>query len=154
MILKLQRLWKKESYTIGRLWVDGVLLCNTLEDKDRGLSQSQDISYIQSVKVPGETAIPAGKYAVAMDIVSPKYSANAWYMRICGGRVPRLLNVPGFDGILIHVGNTAIDTQGCILVGQNTFKGRLTSSKDTFVRLYGLLNAAYERGERIIIEIE
>lgn len=154
MKLKVDRRWKKETYTIGRLFVDGVLFCNTLEDRDRGLNQFDGLYHIQAFKIPSETAIPTGTYPVSMDVVSPKYSANAWYQNLCGGKVPRLLNVPGFEGILIHVGNTALDTAGCILVGLNTEKGKLTSSKDTFSRLYAVMKEAHDRGEAITIEIE
>jgi len=153
MRLKVERRWKKDTYTIGRLYVDDVLFCNTLEDKDRGLQQTDSLLWIQSVKIYSETAIPAGTYTVSMDVVSPKYSANAWYQSLCGGKVPRLLDVPGFDGILIHVGNTAIDTSGCILVGQNTIKGALTSSRDTFAALYSKMKEAHDRGEAITISI-
>lgn len=153
MKLKVERRWKKATYTIGRLYVDGVLECNTLEDTDRGLLQTDSLSRIRRIKVPSETAIPAGTYNITMDVVSPKYSANAWYMSLCKGKVPRILGVPGFDGILIHVGNSAIDTAGCVLVGQNTVKGRLTSSRDTFSKLYAKMKAAHDRGEKITIEI-
>jgi hypothetical protein len=154
MNLRVERRWKKDTYTIGRLYVDDVLFCNTLEDRDRGLNQFDDIDHIRSVKIPGETAIPTGTYLVSMNTVSPKYSANTWYKNLCGGKVPRLTNVPGFEGILIHVGNTAIDTAGCILVGLNTIKGRLTSSKDTFESLYKKMKDAHVRGEDIVITIE
>lgn len=154
MNLRVERRWKKDTYTIGRLYVDDVFFCNTLEDRDRGLNQFDDIDHIRSVKIPGETAIPTGTYLVSMNTVSPKYSANAWYKNLCGGMVPRLMHVPGFEGILIHVGNTAIDTAGCILVGQNTIKGRLTSSRDTFASLYKKMKDAHDRGEDISITIE
>jgi len=153
MRLKIDRRWKKETYTIGRLYVDGVLFCNTLEDKDRGLTRYDSLSTIYSEKVYGETAIPTGTYAVAMNVVSPKYAAVKWYKDLCGGRMPRLVNVPGFDGILIHPGNTALDTLGCVLVGKNTQVGRLTSSKDTFKALYKKMKEAVDRGETITIDI-
>lgn len=153
MKLRLERAWKKPTYTIGRLFVDGELFCNTLEDTDRGLHFKDSLGRIQSVKIPSETAIPTGNYRITLDILSPKYSANEWYMTVCGGRVPRLLNVPGFDGILIHTGNTALDTSGCVLVGLNTKVGQLTSSKDTFKKLYAKLKTAHDRGEIIEIDI-
>ena len=67
--------------------------------------------------------------------------------------MPRLLNVPGWDGILVHPGNTALDSDGCLLVGKNTKKGTVTASRDTFAALYEKLLAAKKRGERINIEI-
>lgn len=153
MRINIDRLWPKETYTVGLLYVDGVRLCETLEDKDRGLNQADDLSVIRSVKVYGETAIPAGTYTVAMNIVSPKYSAVKWYKDLCGGKMPRLLAVPGFEGILIHPGNTALDSYGCILVGRNTKVGQLTESKATFKKLYKKMKDAYDRGETITIEI-
>ena len=153
MKINIDRLWPKETYTVGLLYVDGVRLCETLEDKDRGLRKEDDLSTIRSVKVYGETAIPAGTYKVAMDVVSPKYSAVKWYKDLCGGKMPRLLGVPGFEGILVHPGNTALDSYGCILVGRNTKVGQLTESKATFKKLYKKMKDAYDRGEAITIEI-
>lgn len=153
MRLTLDRKYKKDTYTIGNLFVDGVWECNVLEDKDRNLTQFYPLDYIKAMKVPGETAIPCGQYRVLMNVVSPKYSANAWYMEVCGGRVPRLENVPGFEGILIHVGNSALDTQGCLLVGVNREKGKVLDSRATFKKLYAKMKAAYDRGEEIIIDI-
>ena len=153
MRINIDRLWPKETYTVGLLYVDGVRLCETLEDKDRGLNQTDDLSVIRSVKVYGETAIPAGTYTVAMNIASPKYSAVKWYKDLCGGKMPRLLAVPGFEGTIIHSGNTALDSYGCILVGRNTKVGQLTESKATFKKLYKKMKDAYDRGETITIEI-
>ena len=153
MRLKIERKWKKATYTIGKLYVDGVYFCNTLEDKDRGLKQTDNISVIRRIKVFGETAIPTGTYNVQMNIISPKYAGISWYQRTCRGRMPRLENVPGFEGILIHPGNNATDTLGCILVGKNTLVGQLTSSRDTFAALYKKMRAAHERGEKVTIEI-
>lgn len=153
MRLKLERRCKKATYTIGILYVDGVRFCETLEDTDRGLKQSQDPEYIRIHKVYGETAIPTGTYGVTLNVTSPKYAAVAWYWQLCEGKMPRLLTVPGFEGILIHPGNTALDTLGCILVGRNTKVGRLTESKETFKALYKRLQAAARKGEEITIEI-
>ena len=153
MKLKVERRWKKATYTVGILYVDGVRFCETLEDKDRGLFQGDTISLIKSTKVYGETAIPIGSYKVAMDILSPKYSAVAWYNELCGGKMPRLLDVPGFEGILIHPGNTALDSYGCLLVGRNTKVGQVTESKATFKKLYKKMRDAHKRGETITITI-
>lgn len=135
MELRLERRWRKDTYTIGRLYIDGEYFCNTLEDKDRGLKQSDNPTLIKQKKVYGETAIPTGKYNIRTDIVSPKYAGAPWYKKLNGGKMPRLESVPGFEGILIHPGNTAVDTLGCILVGKNTKVGQLTSSRDTFAIL-------------------
>lgn len=154
MKIELERRWKKATYTIGRLYVDGVFFCETLEDRDRGLKQTDPIATIKTRKVYGETAIPTGTYAVAMNVTSPKYAAVSWYWQLCQGKMPRLLAVPGFDGILIHPGNSALDSFGCILVGRNTKVGRLTESKATFQKLYKAMAKAVKRGEEITIVIE
>lgn len=153
MRIRVERRWRKDTYTIGRVFVDGVLFCNSLEDKDRGLKQSDNINSIRSRKVYGETAIPIGVYVVDMETVSPKYAAVAYYQQLCGGRMPRLKNVPGYEGVLIHPGNTALDTLGCILVGRNTKVGQLTNSRDTFRALYNKMQVAHKAGEEITIEI-
>lgn len=157
MILTLKRTWKKDTYTVGNLYVNGLWFCNTMEDKDRGLKKTWPLSQIQKVKVPNETAIPIGTYAVTMRVQSPKFSQ--WkYSRMygfCKGYLPRLLGVPGFDGILIHIGNKANpDSSGCILVGVNDRKGMVTKSTETFGRLWQVLKAADDRGENISITIQ
>jgi len=155
MELKVDRKWKKDTYTIGNLYVNGKLFCNTLEDKDRGLKQTDSLASIQQRKVYGETAIPTGRYEILMNVVSAKYAAVKWYKDLCGGKMPRLNNVPGYTGILMHPGgyNGPLDTYGCILVGKNNIKGKLTQSKDWFKKLYNEMNAAYKRGEKIYITI-
>ena len=152
MKLRVERRWRKDTYTIGRLYVDGVFFCNTLEDKDRGLKQSDSLSKIKQVKVYSETAIPVGTYKVAMDIVSPKFRAVAWYKDLCDGKMPRVMNVPGYEGILIHPGTSALDTAGCLLVGQNKVKGKLLNSRVTFAELYTKMLKAHNAGEEITIE--
>ena len=154
MLIELERRWKKETYTIGRLYVDGVFFCNTLEDRDRGLKQTDPSFVIKTRKVYGETASPTGTYGVAMNVTSPKYAGVAWYWQLCQGKMPRLLSVPGFEGILIHPGNTPLDTLGCILVGKNTKVGQLTESKAVFKALYKEMKKAYDEGEEIVISIE
>ena len=153
MKLKVERRWPKVTYTIGRLYIDGIFYCNTLEDYDRGLKQSDPLHVIQRKKVAGETAIPKGVYEVAMNVTSPKYAGVAWYYNFCRGKMPRLKDVPGFDGILIHPGTTALDTKGCILVGKNTKVGKLTDSRACFQEVYKLMKSASDKGEKITIEI-
>jgi hypothetical protein len=75
MKIKVDRKYKKDTYTIGNLYVDGKWFCNTLEDRDRGLKQTDSLATIQSKKIYGETAIPTGKYRITLDVVSPKYSS-------------------------------------------------------------------------------
>ena len=155
MKLKVERRWPKVTYTIGRLYIDGIFYCNTLEDRDRGLNQTDSIDTIRKRKIAGETAIPKGTYQVLMNVTSPKYAGVAWYYNFCRGKMPRLKDVPGFDGILIHPGgsNGPLDTRGCILVGRNTKKGKLTDSRACFQEVYRLMKQAADQGEKITIEI-
>lgn len=153
MEIKVKRKWKKEAYTIGKMYIDGEYVCDTLEDKDRGLTSNMSVAQICGVKVHGETAIPTGRYLVDMKTVSPRFSGRAQY-QFCKGRLPRLCNTPGYQGVLIHIGNTAKDTDGCILVGENKAVGQVLNSTATFRKLYPILKAADERGERIWITIE
>jgi hypothetical protein len=153
MKLKLTRIARKPGYTVGKLSIDGTYFCDTLEDTDRGLKQTMPLAEIKRLKQAGITAIPAGTYSVLMNVVSPKYSTRAAYLSIAG-KLPRLANVPGFDGILIHVGNYQNDTNGCILVGKNKAVGAVLESTETFNRLYPLLRAAADRGEAITIVVE
>ena len=141
MELKLKRIARKEKYTIGQLYIDGDYFCDTIEDKDRGLRQDLPLSVNKKRKVQNETAIPTGRYRVTLGVKSPKMSKRPAY-DFCDGYVPRLINVPAFDGILIHIGNTERDSAGCIIVGQNKVVGRVINSTDTFHRLYERLKAA------------
>lgn len=134
MELQLHRLHLKETYTIGRLLVGGSYFCDTLEDRVRDLSKVP--------KVPGQTAIPAGRYEIVVNR-SPRF----------GRDLPRLLDVPGFTGILIHRGNAPGDTSGCILVGENREKGKVLHSTPYEERLTALLREAQQRGEQIFITI-
>lgn len=150
MELRLRRIAKREAYTIGRLYIDGEYFCDTLEDQDRGLRQDMLLPIIRAKKRAGATAIPTGRYRVTIGVQSPRFKSRAAY-KFCDGYLPRLLNVIGFDGILIHIGNTAKDTDGCILVGRNTIVGMVTESRVTFLKLYERLKAAKDD---IYIKIE
>ena len=155
MKILVDRKWKKEGYTIGKLYIDGVAFCETLEDRDIGLKNTMSLEEIKALKKAGITAIPTGTYNVRMDVVSAKYSKSAWYINNChGSKMPRLENVPGYEGILMHPGNTAADTEGCILVGQNKVKGKVINSKETFLQLYNKMYAAFLKGEKIEITIK
>lgn len=153
MELLVDRKWKKQSYTISNLLIDGKWFCNVLEDADRGLDDSMSIDRILELKKPTITAIPRGTYEITLDIVSPKYSKVQFYKDVCNGKVPRLKNVKGFDGILIHAGNTDKDSSGCLLVGVNKIKGQVVNSKETFKALYKLLQDRKNKGEKIVIKI-
>ena len=156
MTLTVQRKYKNQKYTIGELYIDGIKFCDTLEDKDRGLFQNMPLSTIQDLKVYGETAIPTGKYKITLDVVSPKFSKYAFYNEVCEGKLPRLLNVPGFEGSLIHVADGSKGAElllGCIGVGENKIKGGLLNGKETFRKLYAKLLEADSLNEELIINI-
>ena len=156
MRLVVKRIAKRETYTIGRLYIDGIYFCDTLEDKDRGLDDSMNVKKIRELKVYGETAIPTGEYQVTLDVVSPKFSKYRFYMDTCQGKLPRLLNVKGFEGVLIHCaeGSKGAELlQGCIGVGRNTIVGGLTDCKSTFRKLYNKLSEAKERNEQIWLSV-
>jgi hypothetical protein len=151
MELLLKRIAKKANYTIGKLYVDGTYFCDTLEDTDRGLMDSMDIDKIKELKKPGITAIPTGIYPITLDVVSSKFGNKSFYKEVCNGKLPRLTNVKGFEGILIHTGNTHLDTEGCLLVGENKIKGQVINSQLTFRKLYPILKGAKDK---ITIKIE
>lgn len=135
MELRLKRKALEPEYTIGDLFINGEFFCNTLEDTYRDLSKEK--------KVPGKTAIPYGKYEVILNY-SPRFKKE----------LPRLLNVPHFDGILIHGGNTPEDTEGCILVGENAIKGKVINSTSYKKKLIDMFIDARKRGEKSYITIE
>lgn len=154
MEIVLKRIAKKEDYTIGKLSIDGKYVCDTLEDKDRGLTSSMSVAQICGMKVHGQTAIPTGRYLVDMKTISPRFGSKTQY-KFCGGRLPRLSSVSGYSGVLIHCGNTAKDTEGCILVGENKKVGMVMNSVVTLRdKLYPLMKASEDKGERIYITIE
>ena len=154
MELLIDRKWKKQSYTISNLYIDGKWFSNVLEDTDRNLDDSMSEDKIRALKIPSITAIPRGTYEITLDVVSTKYSKIQFYKDVCNGKVPRLKNVKGFDGILIHSGNTDKDSSGCLLVGHNKVKGQVINSKETFKQLYQLLQDRKNKGEKITIKIE
>jgi hypothetical protein len=143
MKLLLRRKFKGETCTIGDLFIDGKFFCNTIEDRVRLLPKTcpdtpKGISCKCKEKVCAQTAIPAGEYKVTMEI-SPKF-----------GRVlPRLHNVPHFTGILIHSGNTEGDSAGCIIVGDNTEKGKVLNSRS----ISDKLNVILGKEKDITVEI-
>lgn len=149
MELKLERLQKADSYTHGKLSIDGKYICEVIEDKDRGLSDSMTEFEIKSKKVYGKTAIPTGKYRVNMNTVSPKFKDREW-AKPYNGILPRLEGVKGFEGVLIHVGNTADDSLGCLLVNTSVNNGVGTGSTQAFHKLMSILT---DTDENITITI-
>ena len=143
MRILLQRHALKAGYTIGRMEINGRYFCDTLEDTDRGLRESMTEDEISALKVKGATAIPTGTYRIDMQTRSPRF-----------GRVlPRLVSVKGYAGVLIHSGNTADDTEGCILVGENRERGKVLNSRATLERLLVFLRSAQAEGEEIELTI-
>lgn len=127
MKLKLVRTDLADTHTGGKLYIDGVYFCDTLEDKVRDLSKE--------AKVMHETAIPYGIYKITLDVVSPRFGTKSAY-QFCNGKLPRLIDVPRFEGVLIHIGNFAKDSSGCVLVGENYKNGAISNSTSTFKKLY------------------
>ena len=125
MRLTLKRIANRPTYCIGKLYINGKYFCDTLEDTDRGLSSVMDEEMLKECKIKGETAIPVGIYKVILNY-SPKYKKV----------MPLITNVPAYSGIRIHSGNSAKDTEGCVLVGKNTVVGRLTESRKTYEALF------------------
>lgn len=125
--LYLDRIYLAPTYTIGKLKVEKLFFCDTLEDTFR------------KIKIKHETCIPSGRYEIIMTL-------STRFKRI----MPLLLNVPGFDGIRIHSGNDAGDTSGCILTGDNTIKGKVTGSKIKTDLLYSKIEAALQIGKVFI----
>lgn len=131
MQVTIWRKYRKEGYTIGRMYIDGVFFCNTLEDTDRGLAQYMSVGEIMNAKIAGQTAIPVGDYKLTRTY-SPKFKRL----------MPQIMNVKGFSGIRMHAGGTAKDTDGCPLVGDNTIKGALTNSRKRFMEFDTKLQVA------------
>lgn len=153
MKIELTRIYNCPTYCIGRIRVDNVYICDTIEDTDRGLDDSMTREQIRKKKVYKMTAIPTGTYDVTLAIQSPKFVTYEYYRDFCNGYLPRLIGVKGYEGILIHKGNKASQSAGCLLVGYNTVKGCVTSSQAAFEKLYGILKAAHDRREKITITI-
>lgn len=127
MIITLIRKVGTKGFTEGKLYLDGVYFCDTIEDEER------------AKKIQDKTAIPKGKYSVIINM-SNRFKKL----------MPLLLNVPNYTGVRIHSGNTSEDTEGCILVGKKLKDGFVTKSRDTFK----LLMKKLEGQKDITIEIK
>ena len=143
MTITIVRKYKKEGYTIGTLSIDGETICNTLEPQDRGLTSAMPLDELKKLKVKGKTAIPTGRYAVVMRM-SGKFRARRAFLE----------NVPGYVGVMIHEGNTKKDTEGCILVGWNTMRGQVTSSRKALGIVNERILKCLDTGECVGLEIK
>lgn len=132
MKLKLYRKFLGNKYTIGKLFINDEYICDTLEDVVRS----------EGIKVYGETAIPYGVYEIVLTM-SPRFKKV----------LPLLLDVPHFEGVRIHTGNTEKDTEGCILVGYNKVKGKVINSRIAFDKVMKYLELATINNEKITIEV-
>lgn len=140
-MMVLKRIYKGENYTIGHIYIDGQYVCDTIEDKDRGLTDQMSVQDIMKIKVAHKTAVPTGTYKLTLDVVSPKFIQKAYYYSFCNGKLPRLLKVKGFDGVLIHRGKDQDSSSGCIIVGYNKIKGQVVNSQQAFEKLYKTIQA-------------
>lgn len=142
MRLRVQRLQSYDDYTIGVLYIDGKLQCFTLEDEKR------------SVKIWGETRIPAGVYNMRLQTagtMSPRYASRFPFH----AGMLHLLNVPNFDGIFIHIGNTDDDTAGCLLLGlsHNMGSNLIGNSTMAYTQAYKKIVKAFTDGDSVTIQI-
>ena len=142
MRLRLARKYLGPSYTIGTLYIDGLYVCETIEDRVRDYNMDGDLEDTGETKIFGETAIPYGRYEVELTM-SPKFKRL----------LPLVKNVKHFTGIRIHRGNTAGDSHGCILPGENKQKGRVTKSTKYEMLIIERMLKAIKNGEEITIEI-
>ena len=129
MKIVVNRIAKKPTYTIGKLYINDKYFCDTLEDTDRNINNNMSIAEIISKKLRGKTAIPTGTYQLSITY-SPRFKKN----------MPLISPVKGFDGIRIHTGNTSEDTDGCLLLGENKVKGKVINSKVTYEKFFSLIS--------------
>ena len=141
MKLTLKRIALRSTYTIGRLYVDGKYFCDTLEDTVRDLNKNGKFDNGEK-KIKGKTAIPYGTYEIKWTY-SPRFKKYT----------PQLMNVPSFEGIRIHSGNTSDDTEGCLILGENKQVGKVLNSRATINKFYPIIKKACSKG-KVTIEIK
>lgn len=142
MDIKVVRIARKANYTIGKMYINGVYFCDTLEDTDRGITSSTSEAEIAKIKVYGKTAIPTGTYKVS-------WTMSSRFKKM----MPLVEGVKGFSGIRIHSGNKPEDTLGCILCGYNKVVGQVVDSRVTCERLYARIKGAIKANERITLTV-
>ena len=141
MKLTLKRIALRPTYTIGKLYIDDAYFCDTLEDTVRDLNKSGKFDNGEQ-KIKGKTAIPYGTYEIKWTY-SPRFKKYT----------PQLMNVPSFEGIRIHAGNTSADTEGCLILGKNKQVGKVLNSRATINKFYPIIKNACSNG-KVTIEIK
>jgi hypothetical protein len=139
LLLTVPRNESENGATVSEMFMDGVHECFVLEDEIREVPGVP----VAKWKVPGKSAIPAGKYRVVLTMSNR-------FKKV----LPELLEVPGFSGVRIHAGNDKDDTEGCLLVGQERGSETVTRSRDAMVELMAALTGVIEQGESVWIEIK
>ena len=141
MKLTLKRIALRPTYTIGKLYIDNVYFCDTIEDTVRDTNKSGKFDNGEQ-KIKGKTAIPYGTYEIKWTY-SPRFKKYT----------PQLMNVPSFEGIRIHAGNTSADTEGCLILGKNKQVGKVLNSRATINKFYPIIKEACSNG-KVTIEIK
>ena len=141
MKLTLKRIALRPTYTIGKLYIDDAYFCDTLEDTVRDTNKSGKFDNGEQ-KIKGKTAIPYGTYEIKWTY-SPRFKKYT----------PQLMNVPSFEGIRVHVGNTSADTEGCLILGENKQVGKVLNSRATINKFYPIIKKACSNG-KVTIEIK
>ena len=141
MKLTLKRIALRPTYTIGKLYIDDVYFCDTIEDTVRDLNKNGKFDNGEK-KVHSKTAIPYGTYEIKWTY-SPRFKKYT----------PQLMNVPSFEGIRIHAGNTSADTEGCLILGENKQVGKVLNSRATINKFYPIIKEACYKG-KVTIEIK
>lgn len=141
MKLTLKRIALRPTYTIGKLYIDDAYFCDTLEDTVRDTNKSGKFDNGEQ-KIKGKTAIPYGTYEIKWTY-SPRFKKYT----------PQLMNVPSFEGIRVHAGNTSADTEGCLILGENKQVGKVINSRATINKFYPIIKEACSNG-KVTIEIK
>lgn len=141
MKLTLKRIALRPTYTIGKLYIDDAYFCDTLEDTVRDTNKSGKFDNGEQ-KIKGKTAIPYGTYEIKWTY-SPRFKKYT----------PQLMNVPSFEGIRVHAGNTSADTEGCLILGENKQVGKVLNSRATINKFYSIIKEACSNG-KVTIEIK
>lgn len=142
------------AYCISHVYINGKYSHDIIEDYDRGLDSSMSLEDIKAIKVYAKTAIPTGTYTVRLDIQSPTFKKKEYYYNLCRGYLPRLMNVKGYDGILMHCGIDENSSAGCLIVGENKVVGKVINSKAVFERILPILQQASRKGETITYTVK